>query len=181
MLNLNTTPSRPAIGSTFVNEPFLSTNAWEATMTNARRHPRITDVHALRARLGSDRDARGVDRVLNLSEGGMLVADDTLTVGQSIGFELSGPSFHYAGVAEVMHLTNETTGLRFLSWQTRDNRPIRSLIEQRSGWKAPANAGDRPGDPVIRRVAVLTGPARRSPPRTPSPSPPPESGRTPHP
>jgi hypothetical protein len=132
-------------------------------MTNARRHPRITDVQDFRASFGSGRGSRGVDRVLNLSEGGMLVADDTLKVGQSTGFELSGPSFHYVGVAEVMHLTNETTGLRFLSWQTRDNRPIRSLIEQRSGWQAPADASDRPDDPVIRRVAVLTGPTRQSP------------------
>ena len=104
--------------------------------------------------------------MLNLSEGGMLVADDSLKVGQSTGFELSGPSFHYAGVAEVMHLTNETVGLRFLSWQTRDNRPVRSLIEQRSGWQAPANASDKP-EQVIRRVAVLTGPTRQRPRKEP--------------
>jgi hypothetical protein len=138
-------------------------------MNNARRHPRITALHDVRARFGSGGGSRGVDRVLNLSEGGMLVADDTLTVGQSTAFELSGPSFHYAGVAEVMHLTNETTGLRFLSWQARDNRPIRSLIEERSEWQPPANAGDQRADPVVRRVAVLTGPTRRSPPQPPSP------------
>jgi hypothetical protein len=138
-------------------------------MSNARRHPRITDVIDVRARFGSGHSSRGVDRVLNLSEGGMLVADDSLNVGQSTAFELSGPSFHYAGVAEVMHLTNETTGLRFLSWQARDNRPIRSLIEQRSEWHAPADPSDQRADPVVRRVAVLTGPTRRSPPQTPSP------------
>ena len=115
---------------------------------------------------GSDPAAhsRDVEGVINLSEGGMLVADNTLTVGEQTGFELSGPSFHYAGVAEVMHLTNETTGLRFLSWQARDNRPFRSLIEQRAEWQAPANAGDQRADPVVRRVAVLTGPKRQSPP-----------------
>ena len=127
-------------------------------MHNARRHPRITNVHDLRARFGSSRNSRGVDQVLNLSEGGMLVTGDTFNLGQSTGFELSGPSFHYAGVAEVMHLTNGTAGLRFLSWQTPDNRPIRSLIEQRAAWEAPANPTDERGDPVIRRVAVLTGP-----------------------
>jgi PilZ domain len=147
-------------------------------MHNARRHPRITDVRDVRARFGSGGGSRGVDRVLNLSEGGMLVADDTLNVGQSTAFELSGPDFHYAGVAEVMHLTNETAGLRFLSWQARDNRPIRSLIEQRSDWHAPANASDQGADRVIRRVAVLTGPTRRSPARTPSP--PAESGLSPN-
>ena len=133
-------------------------------MNNARRHPRITDVRDFRARFGSGRDSRDVEGVINLSEGGMLVADSALTVGEKTGFELSGPSFHYAGVAEVMHLTNETTGLRFLSWQARDNRPFRSLIEQRSEWQAPANAGDQAADPVVRRVAVLTGPKRQSPP-----------------
>ena len=147
-------------------------------MNNARRHPRITDVQDVRATFGSGGSSRGVDRVLNLSEGGMLVADDTLNVGESTSFELSGPSFHYAGVAEVMHLTNETIGLRFLSWQARDNRPIRSLIEQRSEWQAPANASDQRPDRVVRRVAVLTGPTRRRPPQTPSP--PPESGLPPN-
>jgi PilZ domain len=141
----------------------------EAIIDNARQHPRITEVQDIRATFGSGGDSRGVDRVLNLSEGGMLVADDTLNVGQSTAFQLSGPSFHYAGVAEVMHLTNETTGLRFLSWQTRDNRPIRSLIEQRSEWQAPANVSDQRDPHVIRRVAVLTGPTRHSSPQTPKP------------
>jgi hypothetical protein len=140
-------------------------------MKNARRHPRITEVHDFRATFGSGRDSRGVDRVLNVSEGGMLVADNSLEIGQTTGFELSGPSFHYAGVAEVVHLTSETTGLRFLSWQSHDNRPIRSLIEQRSEWQAPASADTQRDGPVIRRVAVLTGRKRDSPPQTPSSTP----------
>jgi PilZ domain-containing protein len=140
-------------------------------MTNARRHPRITAVQDVRARFGSGSDSRGVDRVLNLSESGMLVADKSLEVGQTTGFELSGPSFHYAGVAEVVHLTSETTGLRFLSWQDHDNRPIRSLIEQRSDWQVPVEPAARRNDPVIRRVAVITGRRRESRPQTP-PSPP---------
>ncbi len=147
-------------------------------MHNVRRHPRITNVHNLRARFGSDRDSPGVGDVLNLSEGGMLVTDDTLNLGQTTGFELSGPSFHYAGVAEVMHLTNGTTGLRFLSWQTPDNRPIRSLIEQREAWHTPANPSDQRDDPVIRRVAVLTGPTRHLPSKKPSP--PAKSGLSPN-
>jgi hypothetical protein len=136
-------------------------------MNNARRHARITDVQDFQARFGSGRESRNVDRVLNLSEGGMLVADNSLDVGQKTGFELSGPSFHYAGVAEVVHLTSETTGLRFLSWQSHDNRPIRSLIEQRSEWEAPAPAGAKRADPVVRRVAVLTGRRRGAPPPPP--------------
>jgi hypothetical protein len=141
-------------------------------MSNARRHARITEVRDFRAKFGSGRDSRKVDRILNLSEGGMLVADGSLAVGQQTGFELSGPSFHYAGVAEVVHLTSETTGLRFLSWQSHDNRPIRSLIEQRSEWEAPASADDQRRDPVVRRVAVLTGPRRDSRPQPPPSSPP---------
>ena len=137
-------------------------------MDNARRHPRITEVRDFRARFGSGRKSRAVDRVLNLSEGGMLVADKSLGVGETTGFELTGPDFHYAGVAEVVHLTSDTTGLRFLSWQSHDNRPIRSLIEQRSEWHVPADADAKRRDPVIRRVAVLTGRARKSPPQPPA-------------
>jgi hypothetical protein len=137
-------------------------------MNNARRHQRITDVHDVAARFGSGPDSRGVDRVLNLSEGGMLVADGSLDVGARTGFELSGPDFHYAGVAEVVHLTSETTGLRFLSWQNHDDRPIRSMIEQRSEWQAPAEAGTTRDRQVVRRVAVLTGPRRDAPPQAPT-------------
>ncbi len=133
-------------------------------MTNARRHPRITDVNGFRARFGSGRDAKGDGTVLNLSEGGMLVADHSLEVGQQTGFELSGPSFHYSGVAEVVHLTTETAGLRFLSWQDHDNRPIRSLIEQRSEWQAPGAGATKRDGQVVRRVAVLTGRKRDAPP-----------------
>lgn len=145
-------------------------------MDNARRHARITDVQDFRAKFGSGRDSRNVERVLNLSEGGMLVADQSLTVGQTTGFELSGPSFHYAGVAEVVHLTSETTGLRFLSWQSHDNRPMRSLVEQRSDWQAPASASPAGDDRVVRRVAVITGPKRNS--RAQPPPSPPEAGAT---
>ena len=145
-------------------------------MNNARRHARITDVHDFRARFRAGSGSGGADRVLNLSEGGMLVADSSLEVGQRTGFELSGPDFHYAGVAEVVHLTSETAGLRFLSWQSHDNRPIRSLVEQRSKWRRPADAAARGGDPVVRRVAVLTGRRRGSPPPTPPAPPGPGSG-----
>jgi hypothetical protein len=140
-------------------------------MNNARLHPRITAVQDLRARFGSAGDSRDVDRVVNLSEGGMLVSDHSLNVGQTTGFELSGPSFHYAGVAEVVHLSSETTGLRFLSWQSHDNRPIRSLIEQRAEWQAPVGAAAKRDDPVIRRVAVITGHRRGALPQTPPPPP----------
>jgi hypothetical protein len=142
-------------------------------MRTARRHPRITDPQDFQAKLGPSDHSPGVDRVLNLSEGGMLIANtNKLAVGHETVFELTGPSFHYAGVAEVVHLTNETTGLRFLSWQGHDNRPVRSLIANRSDWQAP-KASAQHDQSVVRRVAVLTG--RRRPPRpdptTPGPKP----------
>jgi PilZ domain len=129
-------------------------------MRTARKHPRITDPQDVQVKLGSSGGSPG-DRVLNLSEGGMLVANNKLKVGHQTAFEMTGLSFHYAGVAEVVHLTNETTGLRFLSWQGHDNRPVRSLIEQRSEWQAPKADAQR-DQPVLRRVAVLTGRRRPS-------------------
>jgi hypothetical protein len=130
-------------------------------MHSARQHPRISDTRDLLAKLGSIGRSPQDGRVLNLSEGGMLVAGSELKVGEVTGFVLSGPNFHYAGVAEVAHLTNATTGLRFLSWQGQANRPVRSLIDERSEWAASTVAIRRDQN-VIRRVAVLVGPERPS-------------------
>jgi hypothetical protein len=143
-------------------------------MPTARRHPRINDPQDFQAKLGPSGPFPSVDRVLNLSEGGMLIAGNKLEVGHETAFELTGPSFHYAGVAEVVHLTNETTGLRFLSWQGHDNRPVRSLIAHRSDWQAPKVDAQR-NQRVIRRVAVLTG--RRRPSRQDTKTPGPEPGQ----
>jgi hypothetical protein len=129
-------------------------------MRIARRHPRIaTDVHDVHANLGASGRSPETSRVLNLSEGGMLIANRRLKVGQQTAFELSGRNFHYAGVAEVAHLNTESTGLRFLSWHDHDERPIRSLITQNPQWQVP-RADGQPNTPVVRRVAVLTGPKR---------------------
>jgi hypothetical protein len=126
-----------------------------------RRHPRISDTQDLVAKLDPRGPSSHGGRVLNLSEGGMLIAGGPLALGQKADFEITGPSMHYAGVAEVAHLSSEGTGLRFLSWEGHDNRPIRSLIEQRSEWQAPAS-GSSQARTTIRRVAVLTGPKRPS-------------------
>jgi hypothetical protein len=128
-------------------------------MGPARRHPRISDTGDLLAKLRSTRRTPQDTPVLNLSEGGMLVAGEDLAVGDRTGFELAGPSFHYAGVAEVAHLTNGTTGLRFLSWQGQADRPVRSLIAARSEW-GTSKVGRQRDERVIRRVAVLVGPER---------------------
>jgi hypothetical protein len=135
-------------------------------MRSDRQHPRISDTTDLLAKLGPVRRSPQDGRVLNLSEGGMLVAGSPLRVGEVTGFELSGPNFHYAGVAEVAHLTNDTTGLRFLSWQGQADRPVRSLIDERSEW-AHSHVPRQPDQRVIRRVAVLVGPERLSPPDGP--------------
>jgi hypothetical protein len=132
-------------------------------MHSDRQHPRISDTRDLLAKLGSIGRSPQDRRVLNLSEGGMLVAGSELNVGAVTGFELSGPNFHYAGVAEVAHLTTATTGLRFLSWQGQADRPVRSLIDERSEWAASKVARQR-DQRVIRRVAVLVGPERPSSP-----------------
>jgi hypothetical protein len=135
-------------------------------MGNARRHPRIRHTRDLHATLQPNGRSPRESGVLNLSEGGMLIAGGGLSVGEQTPFELAGPSFHYAGVAEVAHLTADTTGLRFLSWHDHADRPIRSLIDERSAWRAP-ESGRRPDGPVIRRVAVLVG---REPPSSHDPS-----------
>jgi hypothetical protein len=129
-------------------------------MRTARQHPRTNDTHDLLAHVRPTGRPLQVGRVLNLSEGGMLIADGELNVGDTTNFELEGPGFHYAGVAEVAHLTTEGTGLRFLSWQGQDRRLVRSMIE-RSDWGVP-KAARGPDRPMIRRVAVLVGPQRPS-------------------
>jgi hypothetical protein len=132
-------------------------------MHTPRRHRRISDTKDLVAKLHPSGPSPHGGQVLNLSEGGMLIAGGPLKLGQKADFEITGPSMHYAGVAEVAHLSSEGTGLRFLSWEGHDNRPIRSLIEQRSEWQAP-DAGSTQAPTTIRRVAVLTGrkrPAKR--------------------
>jgi hypothetical protein len=130
-------------------------------MHPARQHPRITDTQDLLANLRSLGRSPRASRVLNLSEGGMLVAGNDLAVGETTRFELSGATGHYAGVAEVAHLTNGSTGLRFLSWQGQADRPVRSLIDARSEW-AVSQTESRGERSVIRRVAVLVGPQRPS-------------------
>jgi PilZ domain len=93
-----------------------------------RRHIRIVDTEELWARLRF-RGRYAVDRVLNLSEGGVLVAGGEPDVGEIVSFELSGPrDFRFAGLAEVAHSTNRATGLRFLDAEASADREIEDLI-----------------------------------------------------
>ena len=81
----------------------------------ARRPARSTDTRDLSASLRSDRRCGDVGRVLNLCEGGMLLESSSdLDVAETVGFELVGPGFRYAGLAAVAHRHDGAIGLRFL-------------------------------------------------------------------
>jgi hypothetical protein len=73
-------------------------------------------------------------RVLNLSEGGMLIAGSgDLDVAGTADFELVGPGFCYDGVVEIMHRAAGAMGLRFLSWAGATDRSVRALVAARLG------------------------------------------------
>ena len=132
-------------------------------MANLRQHPRITDTRDLLASLRTIDLPRTDGRVLNLSQGGMLVAGTKFKVGEVTDFELTGPGFRYAGVANVAHTTDGATGLRFLSWQGQADRPVRALIDNRSGNREAGFTDPRArGRRGARRVVVLIGTDRSS-------------------
>ncbi len=98
-----------------------------------RNHPRTTDTQDLLIRLHPTgrRRRQTRTRVLNLSEGGMLIAGGELQVGSVTDFELAAGDLHAAGVAEVEHCEAGTTGLRFLRWDASGAREIHKLITER--------------------------------------------------
>ena len=97
-----------------------------------RRHMRIADTQDLWARLRSRGRYEAVDRVLNLSGGGVLVAGGELDVGEVVSFELSDArEFRFAGLAAVAHSSKRATGLRFLDADASADREIEDLIATR--------------------------------------------------
>ncbi len=96
-----------------------------------RNHPRTTDTQDLSIRLHPTGRRRSSRRVLNLSEGGMLIAGAELEVGSVMDFELAAGEFHAAGIAEVEHCSGGTTGLRFVRWDATADRKIHQLIIDR--------------------------------------------------
>lgn len=66
--------------------------------------------------------------MLNLSEGGMLIAVSELEVGEVASFELAGPDFRSVMLCEVAHRTEEATGLRFIHSDAPARHEIRNLI-----------------------------------------------------
>jgi hypothetical protein len=128
--------------------------------TYTRRHPRITQTDDLSATLRSARRTCVVGPVLDLSDGGMLVALDGLEVDETAGFELAGPDFRFAGVAKVAHCRDHATGLHFLSWQGPANRPVCTLIAARLRGGPGASDAVRRDPRVLRRVVVFVGTQR---------------------
>jgi hypothetical protein len=128
-------------------------------MRTTRSHPRIRDTGDLHATLRLIGRSPQDGEVLNLSEGGMLVACAGLRLGERAGFDLEGPGFQYTGVVEVAHFTARTTGLRFLSWHGQAQRPVRSLIDRRAARADPKHVTRR-DRPTVRREAAFLGPQR---------------------
>ena len=138
-------------------------------MPDRRQHPRITDTQDLLASLRAIGHPRTLRRVLNLSQGGMLVAGTTLSVGEVTGFELAGSGFRHTGVANVAHTTASATGLHFLCWQGQADMPLRALVEDRSRDRDAASIDHRArGQRGVRRVVVFTGTSDRPADRPPA-------------
>ncbi len=96
-----------------------------------RSHHRSTQTAELAVTLTSE-DSDGPARpVINLSEGGMLIAGAEPAVGAVATFELDGPDFRYTGLAEARHQTDEATGLQFVRWDRPGERKVRAKI---AGW-----------------------------------------------
>jgi hypothetical protein len=100
-------------------------------MAFVRSHLRTNHPEDLSARLRGAGRRSDTLSVLNLSEGGMLIAGGELEVGEVVSFEFPAPDFWSAGLAEVAHRTDEATGLRFTRWDTSTERAIRNLIVSR--------------------------------------------------
>jgi len=124
----------------------VSSNPAGVLMPLTRRHMRIADTQDLRARLRPP-SRYAANRVLNLSEGGVLVAGGERDIGEIVSFELSGPQeFRFAGLAEVAHSTKTATGLRFLDADASARRQIEDLIATRiRGQLLESSASGIPG------------------------------------
>ena len=96
-----------------------------------RSHPRTLDTKDLSARVRATGSRDATRRVLDLSEGGMLVTGGELEVGAIARFELAGADFRFVGLAKVAHSTSAAAGLRFVHWDASAEREIRGLIAAR--------------------------------------------------
>ena len=95
------------------------------------------------ASLRSDGRCGGIGRVLNLCDGGMLLEiSSDLELAETVGFELVGPGFRYAGRAAVAHRQHDPGELGIgprMMWDSRggDDRAavsgLSALIAQSPG------------------------------------------------
>ncbi len=121
------------------------------------RPARTDQTQDLSATLRSAGHARVAGRVLNLSDGGMLVTGSNLDVGETASFELVGAGFRFAGLATVAHRNDRAVGLRFLSSEGQPYRALCALIAARLP-RQLVSVGARRSDPrQLRRLVVFTG------------------------
>ncbi|MGZ4332312.1 MAG: hypothetical protein ACXVXL_30485 [Solirubrobacteraceae bacterium] len=121
------------------------------------RRPRTDHTEDLSATLRSVGRACVVGRVLNVSDGGMLVAGSDLDVGETASLELVGPGFRFAGLATVAHRTDRAVDLRFLSWEGQAYRAICALIAARLPRQLVSGGAGRRDPHRLRRLVVFTG------------------------
>jgi hypothetical protein len=126
----------------------------------ARRPARSSDTHDLSGSLRSHGRWRGRGRVLNLCAGGMLVESSSdLAAAETVGFELAGPAFRYAGHAMVAHRADGTIGLRFVTWDAPVERRVRALVAARlRGQQLESRDA---GELIMRRAAAWDARADR--------------------
>ena len=79
----------------------------------------------------------------------LLESSSDLDVGETVGFELVGPGFRYAGLAAVAHRHDGAIGLRFRRWDGPVERPVRVLVAarlrgQQAGSQDPGKVGITP-------------------------------------
>ncbi len=99
-------------------------------MSFSRRYPRISDTEDLLAQMACAGRPFAA-RVMDLSEGGMLVEGNGLAVGERIPFELAGPDLRSGGTAEVAHCAGGSAGLRFVQMDGSGKREICDLVATR--------------------------------------------------
>jgi hypothetical protein len=95
-----------------------------------RQHPRTTDTKDLWIRRRSSRPLFP-HRVLNLSDGGLLMAGYELAVGDSGSFELVAPGFRSVCTGTATHRTGGATGLRFVGWEGEARERVHDLTNAR--------------------------------------------------
>lgn len=99
-------------------------------MQFTRQHPRTTDTRDLWVRLRSSRPLFP-HRVLNLSDGGLLIAGNELPIGAGAGFELVAPGFRSVCVGRATHHSGGATGLRFTGWEGDAEQRVHDLVTDR--------------------------------------------------